>query len=219
MWKPCALACSEQTDGRRTSCPSSRRLYNEPPPCCLVTHSGHPAGTAWRPRTMVATRPAPRAAGLKTSNDSTIPEECGGFWSGELLPIFDDMLYTAHIPSNVERGMTVLLAKTGSADDWVDTCPISFSSTILQNILAAPTWTGRPLCLPVADALGSPVGGAPPFLRALGRHDSPPRDAITPPWYTDVETLRSRLQRADGWPPNVLPILHKATMNLLRAVS
>ncbi|CAE7709541.1 unnamed protein product, partial [Symbiodinium necroappetens] len=54
-------------------------------------------------------------------------------WRGTLLYVLNDMLYTAAIPPNVVRGITVLLAKTGNPDDWSDTRPITLSSALLKT--------------------------------------------------------------------------------------
>ncbi|CAE7893203.1 unnamed protein product [Symbiodinium sp. KB8] len=54
-------------------------------------------------------------------------------WRAKLLYVFDDMLYTAAIPSCIEKGITVLLAKTTTPGDWSDTRPITLSSTLLRS--------------------------------------------------------------------------------------
>ncbi|CAE7190571.1 NSNH, partial [Symbiodinium necroappetens] len=55
------------------------------------------------------------------------------YWRGQLLHVFNDMLYTAKIPANIENGVTVLLAKIPSPGDWSDTRPITLSSTLLRS--------------------------------------------------------------------------------------
>ncbi|CAE7846305.1 unnamed protein product, partial [Symbiodinium necroappetens] len=55
------------------------------------------------------------------------------YWRGQLLHVFNDMLYTARIPANIENGITVLLAKMPSPGDWSDTRPITLSSTLLRS--------------------------------------------------------------------------------------
>ncbi|OLP96103.1 Retrovirus-related Pol polyprotein from type-1 retrotransposable element R2 [Symbiodinium microadriaticum] len=54
-------------------------------------------------------------------------------WRSMLLYVFNDMLYTAAIPSCIEKGITVLLAKTTVPGDWSDTRPITLSSTLLRS--------------------------------------------------------------------------------------
>ena len=54
-------------------------------------------------------------------------------WRSLLLYVFNDMLYTAAIPSCIEKGITVLLAKTTVPGDWSDTRPIALSSTLLRS--------------------------------------------------------------------------------------
>ena len=54
-------------------------------------------------------------------------------WRAMLLYVFNDMLYTAAIPDCIEKGITVLLAKTTAPGDWSDTRPITLSSTLLRS--------------------------------------------------------------------------------------
>ena len=59
--------------------------------------------------------------------------ENSDYWRHQLLRLFDDMLYTAKIPANIERGITVLLAKSTQPGDWSDTRPITLSSALLKT--------------------------------------------------------------------------------------
>ncbi|CAE7918081.1 unnamed protein product [Symbiodinium necroappetens] len=54
-------------------------------------------------------------------------------WRGTLLYVLNDFLYTAAVPKNVERGITVLLAKTGNPEEWSETRPITLSSALLKT--------------------------------------------------------------------------------------
>ncbi|CAE7904274.1 X-element\ORF2, partial [Symbiodinium necroappetens] len=54
-------------------------------------------------------------------------------WRGILLYVLNDILYTAAVPKNVEKGITVLLAKTGNPAEWSDTRPITLSSALLKT--------------------------------------------------------------------------------------
>ncbi|CAE7843326.1 unnamed protein product [Symbiodinium necroappetens] len=53
-------------------------------------------------------------------------------WGGMLLELFNDMLYTVKIPQSIERGVSILLAKTNQPGDWSETRPITLSSALLK---------------------------------------------------------------------------------------
>ncbi|CAE7328182.1 pol [Symbiodinium sp. CCMP2456] len=53
-------------------------------------------------------------------------------WGGMMLELFNDMLYTAKIPQSIERGVSILLAKTSQPGDWTETRPITLSSALLK---------------------------------------------------------------------------------------
>ncbi|CAE7778272.1 unnamed protein product [Symbiodinium sp. CCMP2456] len=53
-------------------------------------------------------------------------------WGEMMRELFNDMLYTARIPQSIERGVSILLAKTDSPSDWTETRPITLSSSLLK---------------------------------------------------------------------------------------
>ena len=55
-------------------------------------------------------------------------------WQPKLLALFNDMLYTCRIPESIERGITILLAKAKTVNDWGDTRPIT-----LRSLTVVPT--------------------------------------------------------------------------------
>ncbi|CAE7364098.1 pol [Symbiodinium sp. CCMP2592] len=53
-------------------------------------------------------------------------------WGGTITYVLNDMLYTARIPEEIDRGVTVLLPKVPSPLEWGETRPITLSSTLLK---------------------------------------------------------------------------------------
>ena len=55
------------------------------------------------------------------------------YWhGGRVLYVLNDLLYTANIPSSIDRGIAVLLPKVPAPLEWGETRPITPSSTMLK---------------------------------------------------------------------------------------
>ena len=91
-------------------------------------------------------------------------------WRDLLLYVFSDMLYTAKIPSGVEKGITVLLAKTGNPTGWGDKRPITLSSGHLEDLFPVADRTSgtcssadltTPICPQISTRSRTCTGVAP----------------------------------------------------------
>ena len=59
--------------------------------------------------------------------------ESTDYWRAKILYLMNDLLYMGDIPAAIERGITVLLAKTTKPNSWGDTRPITLSSVLLRT--------------------------------------------------------------------------------------
>eukprot|EP00439_Symbiodinium_sp_Y106_P058038 s2522_g8.t1 len=90
---------------------------------------------AWRPFTQAELQQTSHTwANNKSTGPDGISHEAARallahpVWGERLLYVLNDLLYTANIPSPIDRGITVLLPKVSAPLEWGETRPITLSS-------------------------------------------------------------------------------------------